>query len=53
MLLQIHDELLFECPRSELASATDIIKDSMENALQGSVRFQVNVKHGSNWLDAE
>ena len=39
MLLQIHDELLFECPREELAPATDIIKDSMENALQGSVRF--------------
>lgn len=53
MVLQIHDELLFECPRLELAQATEIIKDSMENALLGEVRFQVNIKHGSNWLDAE
>ena len=53
MLLQIHDELLFECPRAELGQATEIIKDSMENALQGAVRFQVNIKHGNNWLDAE
>ena len=53
MLLQIHDELLFECPRVELPQATEIIKDSMENALQGAVRFEVNVKHGSNWLDTE
>lgn len=53
MLLQIHDELLFECPRVELPQATEIIKDSMENALQGMVRFAVNVKHGSNWLDTE
>ena len=51
MLLQIHDELLFECPRIELATATQIIKENMENAMQGAVRFQVNVKHGSNWLD--
>ncbi len=53
MLLQIHDELLFEAPRLELPQAIEIIKDSMENALLGAVRFQVNVKHGSNWLDAE
>lgn len=52
MLLQIHDELVFECPRAELAQASQLIKDSMENALQGEVRFQVNVKHGDNWLDA-
>ena len=53
MVLQIHDELLFECPRVELVQATEIIKDSMENALLGEVRFQVNIKHGSNWLDAK
>ena len=53
MVLQIHDELLFECPRVELLQATEIIKDSMENALLGEVRFQVNIKHGSNWLDAK
>ena len=53
MLLQIHDELLFECPREELEQATAIIKDCMENAQQGAVCFQVNVKHGNNWLDTE
>ena len=53
MVLQIHDELLFECPRAELPQAIEIIKASMEHALQGVVRFQVNIKHGSNWLDAE
>ena len=53
MLLQIHDELLFECPRVELPQATEIIKDSMENALQGAVRFEVNINHGTNWLDVK
>ena len=53
LLLQIHDELLFECPRDELTQATEIIKDCMENAQQGAVRFQVNVKHGHNWFDSK
>ncbi len=50
MLLQIHDELLFECPRAELPHASTLIKENMENALQGAVRFEVNIKHGDNWF---
>ena len=52
MVLQIHDELLFEAPRSELESLTDIIKQEMENVLQLSVPLTVECNYGENWLEA-
>ena len=52
MVLQIHDELLFEAPRSELESLMDIIKQEMENVLQLSVPLTVECNYGENWLEA-
>ncbi len=49
MLLQIHDELLFEIEESELDFFAPMIKKEMENALELSVPLQVDLKWGTNW----
>ncbi len=48
MLLQIHDELVFELPESELGKSQLIIKDAMENALELTVPLVVNFEVGTN-----
>ena len=53
MLLQIHDELVFEAPESEVASLIELAKREMENALPLNVPVVVDVKVGDNWLDAK
>ncbi|MFI4984127.1 MAG: DNA polymerase I [Rickettsiales bacterium] len=49
MVLQIHDELLFELPETEVDSAIKIIKKTMENAAHLSVPLPVDIKVGKNW----
>ena len=49
LLLQIHDELVFEIYQPELEKAKDIIRDIMEHSLKLSVPIKVNLKTGSNW----
>ena len=51
LLLQIHDELIFEIYQPELEKAKDIIKDIMEHSLEISVPIKVNLKTGSNWAE--
>lgn len=53
LLLQIHDELLFEIPRKNLSLLRALIVDKMENALALEVPLAVNIKIGSNWLDLQ
>jgi DNA polymerase-1 len=52
MLLQVHDELIFETPESELEKLTQMIRDEMQNALPLSIPVAVEVGIGSNWLSA-
>jgi len=52
MLLQIHDELLFECPPEELEASKAIIHDCMENAYPLNVPLVVDTGHGPSWADA-
>lgn len=52
MLLQVHDELVFEVPKTEIESLTTMIKDSMENIHKTAVPLIVEVGMGSNWLEA-
>ena len=52
MILQVHDELLFECPKDEIDAAVEIIKDSMETAMTLKVPLEVQIGIGSNWLEA-
>jgi len=51
MLLQIHDELLFEVPAAEVDSEREMIRDEMAGAAKLDVPLKVNVGTGKNWLD--
>ena len=52
MLLQVHDELVFEVRQDLLEKATKIIKQTMENVVQLSVPLVVEVGVADNWTDA-
>ncbi|MEK6259655.1 MAG: DNA polymerase I [Planctomycetota bacterium] len=53
MLLQIHDELVFETPQSEVASLIDLVRHEMQHAMELSVPLVVDVSVGDNWLDTQ
>mgnify|MGYP000880632959 CR=1 FL=1 len=52
MLLQVHDELVFEAPIEEVEVATYLIKTEMESAVETQVPLLVEVGVGKNWLEA-
>ncbi|MEO8286447.1 MAG: DNA polymerase I [Chloroflexota bacterium] len=49
MLLQVHDELLFEVPLGELQQMVDLVCETMEGAMELSVPLRVELKYGKNW----
>jgi DNA polymerase I len=53
MILQVHDELLFEAPEDELPQLTRLVKEVMENAYKLSVPISVETKVGPNWRDVK
>jgi DNA polymerase-1 len=53
MLLQVHDELVFEVPGPELESVTLLVRDEMEHAATLSVPLIVSVGSGRNWLETK
>ena len=53
MVLQVHDELIFEVPPLEEAVVTPKIKEMMENAYPLSVPLEVNISFGKNWGEAK
>ena len=53
MLLQVHDELVFEVPLDELKESIELIRERMESALKLKVPITVTVKKGKNWLEME
>ncbi len=53
MLLQVHDELLFEAPDEEVADLAAMVKTEMENVEKLSVPLVVDVKKGPNWRDMQ
>ena len=52
MILQVHDELLFELPEEELDEMKDVVRSSMENAMSLDVPLKVDMGTGANWLEA-
>ena len=52
MLLQVHDELVFDAYKPELESLKSLIKDQMEHAYQLAVPLEVDMGTGENWLEA-
>ena len=53
MLLQIHDELLFEAPAAEIPALAALAREAMTTALTFDVPLKVDVAAGPNWLDVE
>ncbi|MGC6284657.1 MAG: DNA polymerase I [Polaribacter sp.] len=52
MLLQVHDELVFDAHKDELDTIQPLIKNEMENAFKLSVPLDVEIGLGNNWLEA-
>lgn len=52
MVLQIHDELVFDCPKDEAARVKEIVRREMTTALDFGVPLDVGLGEGANWLDA-
>lgn len=52
MLLQVHDELVFDVPKAEVEDFSAMVKHEMENAFSLNVPLVVDVGTGSNWLEA-
>ncbi|MBN1531043.1 MAG: DNA polymerase I [Spirochaetes bacterium] len=52
MIMQVHDELVFEVPGDELETAGALVRETMETALPLSVPVVVDVHHGANWEEA-
>jgi len=53
MLLQVHDELVFECPPEEVESLSMLVKREMEGACELQVPLVVEIGVGENWRDAK
>jgi DNA polymerase-1 len=52
MLLQVHDELLFEVPEKEREKMRDLVREEMENAVHLDVPLKVDIGAGKNWAEA-
>ncbi len=52
LILQVHDELIVECPESEAELAARLLKEEMEGAASLSVPLTADVNQGKNWLEA-
>ncbi|TRZ37323.1 DNA polymerase I [Niallia circulans] len=53
LLLQVHDELIFEAPKDEIEKLKEIVPDVMENAVELSVPLKVDYSYGDTWFDAK
>ena len=53
ILIQVHDELVFNVYRSELEEVSKIVRDIMENTFQLDVPLKVDIETGNNWYEAK
>ena len=51
LLLQVHDELIFECPKDSAKECSSLIKQEMENAVKLKIPLRVSVETGKRWGD--
>lgn len=52
MLLQVHDELVFDVDKNEIEVMQELVKQNMENAVKMAVPLEVEINTGENWLQA-
>ncbi len=53
LILQIHDELIIDCPKDELEPVTQLLKEKMEEAAKLSVPLVADIASARNWYDAK
>ena len=53
LLIQVHDELIFDIPNSEFNEVKKLIQDTMENIYKLKVPLKVSIEFGQNWYDAK
>lgn len=53
LLLQVHDELIFEAPKEEIEILQSIVPEVMENAIALEVPLKVEISYGETWYDAK
>lgn len=53
LLLQVHDELIFEVPKNELETMKQLVPEVMEGAVQLNVSLKVDLDYGDTWYDAK
>ena len=51
ILLQVHDELVLECPLENLAETVELVQDVMEGAYQLDIPLKTDARSGENWGD--
>ena len=49
MLLQVHDELVIECPKSEMQKTAQVVQETMANAYPMSIPLETEARAGANW----
>ena len=53
LVLQVHDELIVECPEAQAETAAALLKEEMENVVSLSVPLTADAHWGRNWLEAK
>lgn len=53
MLLQVHDELIFEAPEEEIAQLSELVPKVMDSAVHLDVPLKVESHYGPTWFDAK
>jgi DNA polymerase-1 len=49
MLLQVHDELVLECPKDEMQKTAQVVQETMTNAYPMSIPLETEARAGLNW----
>ena len=53
LIMQVHDELMVECPEEEAEAMTALVKEEMENAVKLKVVLSVDASYGKSWYEAK
>lgn len=53
MVIQVHDELVFDCPKEEFDIVREIVQRVMENTYKLSVPLKVDIEYGTDWYQAK
>jgi DNA polymerase-1 len=52
LIMQVHDELVFEVPEHEVLKMEQLVEEEMGNAVATNVPLKVDISYGSNWSEA-